>query len=161
MYVAGLPYTGPAINEIGTPLILGFLPGLFSTDDVLLSQRSRIAFVDSLFNEPDTVPISLKWSLLGTSTLQNPTVSQLVLARNQDPGKLFEAGSKGLPLLVIKGSLDKQVQSDMVVDIVKPHFKDLEVYSVHGGSHTIFYEHQERFVRVLTGFASRVFQRKF
>ncbi|KAF8816529.1 alpha/beta-hydrolase, partial [Phlegmacium glaucopus] len=157
-YVAGVPHMGPIINEIGTPLILGFLPGLFSTDDVLLSQRARIAFVDSMFNEPDTVPISLKWSSLGASILQSPSVCQLVLSREQDPEKLFEAGSRGLPLLVIKGPLDKQVQTDVVVDVVRPHFKDLEVYTVEGGSHTMFYDNQKDFVGTLTGFAFRVFQ---
>ncbi|KAF8164767.1 alpha/beta-hydrolase [Crassisporium funariophilum] len=160
VYAAGLPYTGPIMNEVGTPLVLGFLPGLFSTDDVNLSARTKIAFIDSLFLNPAHVPTSLKWSWLGATTLQLPAVSRLVLSRTQDPEKLLQEGSKGLPLLMISGSSDTQVQGDVVVKLMKPHFTNVEVHTIHGGSHALFYDNQEEFVQTLIDFSSRVLDDK-
>lgn len=147
---------GPIMNEVGTPLILGFLPGLFSTDDVVLSAQTKIAFIDSLFNDPDSVPVGLKWSWLGSSIVQNPVACKALLSRTQDPGKLLQAGSKGLPLMMISGTRDTQVQGDVVVRLMEPHFKDVEVHTIPGGSHAMFYDHSEVFVKAVAEFATRV-----
>ncbi|KDR74313.1 hypothetical protein GALMADRAFT_123754 [Galerina marginata CBS 339.88] len=156
VYAAGLPYIGPIMNEVGTPLVLGFLPGLFSTDDVVLSANTKVAFTDSLFNDPDNVPISIKWSWLGAATLQTPAVCRSLLSRIQDPEKLFQAGASGLPLMLISGSRDTQVQGDIVVRLMKPHFKDIEAHTIPGGSHALFYDNLEDFMRYVAEFANRV-----
>jgi len=156
VYAAGLPYIGPIMNEVGTPLILGFIPGFYSTDDVLLSANTKIAFIESLFNDPDNVPVSIKWAWLGSSTLQKPNDCQLVLSRPQDSGRLFEAGAKGLPLLLINGSADTQVQGRVVARIMKPQFTNIEVHTIEGGSHTMFYDNEAEFVRVLVAFSRRI-----
>ncbi|KAK0231860.1 hypothetical protein EDD85DRAFT_939492 [Armillaria nabsnona] len=67
VYLAALPFIGPIMGRVGTPLVLGFLPGLFSTDDVNLSTKTTIDFVDSLFADPKNVPFSFKTSCLGTA----------------------------------------------------------------------------------------------
>ncbi|TFK35063.1 alpha/beta-hydrolase [Crucibulum laeve] len=156
VYVCGLPYTGAIMNEVGTPFILGLLPGLFSTDDVALLSTTKITFVDSLFNDPARVPRDFKWSLLGSTIAQFPIVSQLVLSRPQDPTKLHEAGAKGLPLLLLSGSADKQVNGDVVVTAMAPFFNDIDVKNIPGGSHILFYDAQDEFVKALLKFAIRV-----
>ncbi|KAF8905798.1 Alpha/Beta hydrolase protein [Gymnopilus junonius] len=130
VYAAGLPYMGPVMNEVGKPLILGFLPGLFSTDDVLLSIHTKIAFIDSIFNNPDGVPVGLN--------VQDPVVCKALLSRTQDPGKLFQAGSDGLPLMMISGT------------------KDTHIHTIEGGSHAMFYDNTEVFVKAVAEFATRV-----
>ena len=34
VYLGGLPFIGPIMGVIGTPVINGFLPGLFTTEDM-------------------------------------------------------------------------------------------------------------------------------
>lgn len=156
VYASALPYMGPIMNEVGKPLVLSFLPGLLSTDDVLLSIRTKVAFIDSLFNDPDNVPVGLKWSWLGSSTIQDPLACKALLARTQDPGKLLEAGSKGLPLMMISGTRDTHIRGDVVVRLMEPHFKDVEVHTIQGGSHTLFYDNKEVFMKAVVDFATRV-----
>ncbi|CAA7269178.1 unnamed protein product [Cyclocybe aegerita] len=160
VYVAGLPYIGPVMNTIATPKILGMLPGFFSTDDVVYSATTKIEFIDINFKDPNSVLVSVKWAWLGATVMQGPADSQLVLSRAQDPEKLHQAGLAGLPLLLINASADKLIQGDVVEKTVKPYFKDLEVHTVEGGSHVMFYEDQEEFVQVLMRFAKRVYRKK-
>ena len=68
----------------------------------------------------------MKTSWLGQAVMQTPDVAQLVLTRQQDPKRLFEAG-KRLPMLVMSGTADTQVLGDVVVRGMSPHFEDMEV----------------------------------
>ncbi|PPQ82824.1 hypothetical protein CVT25_009199 [Psilocybe cyanescens] len=157
VYAAGLPYIGPIMNEVGQPFVLGCVPGLYSTDDVTLSANTKLAFVESVFNVPDSVPISIKWSWLGSATVQHPAVSQAVLSRIQDPEKLFEAGSKGLPLLMLYGTRDTHLNGEVAIKWMTPHFKNIEVHTIQGGSHASFYDNEEEFVRTVVAYATRIF----
>ncbi|KAF8994594.1 Alpha/Beta hydrolase protein [Cyathus striatus] len=159
IYVSGLPYIGPIMNDVGTPVVLGFLPGLFS-EDAAVASKTRHGFVDSLFNKPEGVPLSYKWFLVGCATLLYPKVAQAALSRSQDPSALFEAGAKGVPLLMISGDADKQVRGAVTAKEMLVHFPHAEVYNVKGGSHMPFYEHREEFITQLTRFSKKVFVRR-
>lgn len=142
------------MQTVCTPLIHSFIPGLRSIDDVMLSINTRIAFIDSIFKEPDTVPVNLKWTWLGTTVLQSPVVAKALLSRVQDPEKLFEAGQKGLPLLLLYGTHDTHLKGEVVVECMKEHFKKMEVLMIQGGSHAPFYDDKAEFIEALISFAS-------
>ncbi|CCL99489.1 uncharacterized protein FIBRA_01507 [Fibroporia radiculosa] len=156
VYLAALPYVGPIMERVGTPIVLGLLPGLMSTTDVALYARTKVAFMDSLFVHPEKVDFAVKTSWIGQAILQTPDVSNFILSRSQDPEKLFEAGRKGLPLLVLNGTADKQVIGDVVVKEMNPYFKDMDVVMVENGAHALFYEHQDEVVTALIKFVERV-----
>lgn len=159
VYAAGMPYLGPVTNEVGKPFVLGCITGLYVTDNVKLSADTKLTFVESVFNDPDSVPIHIKWSWLGAATVQHPAVSRAVLGRIQDPEKLFEAGSKGLPLLMLYGTRDNHLDGEAATKWMRPHFKDLDVHFIEGGSHASFYDNEEEFVRVVVEYASRIFRK--
>jgi pimeloyl-ACP methyl ester carboxylesterase len=159
IFASGLPYIGPIMNDVGTPTILGFLPGLFSEDAVLASQ-TRHAFADTLFNKPEEVPLAFKWTLVGCASLLYPKVAQAALSRSQDPSALFDAGAKGVPLFMISGDADKQVRGDVTAREMLSYFPHAEVYNVQGGSHMPFYEHRDEFISQITKFSKKVFVRR-
>ncbi|KZT03132.1 alpha/beta-hydrolase [Laetiporus sulphureus 93-53] len=134
IYMAALPYVGTIMQRVGTPTVLGFLPGLMNTTDVALNGRTKVAFIDSLFTYPDKADCNVKTSWIGQATLQPPDVANSILTREQDPTKLFEAGRDGLPMLILNGTADKQVFGDVVVQEMSPYFKDLEVHMVENGA---------------------------
>lgn len=145
------------MERVGTPTIGGFLPGLMNTSDVVLNSRTKIAFIDSLFTHPEHVDFDVKTSWLGQAVLQPPNVAEMVLTRQQNPEKLFEAG-KMLPMLVLSGTKDKQVWGDVVVNEMSPYFKDMEVAMIEDGAHALWYEKQDEVVTALLHFVERVIQ---
>ncbi len=144
-------------GRVGTPLVLGFLPGLFSTDDVNLSTKSTIDFVDTLFADPKNVPFSFKTSCLGTALLQSPKACSNVVSRPQDPEKLYELAKEGLPLLALSGTADQQVHGDVVVEEMRSYFKNMDVHTVEGGSHALFYDNEAEVIDSISRFGSKVF----
>lgn len=64
-WMAPLPYVGPIMGAVGTPVILGFLPGFVNTTDVALHISTKTAFVDSLVNDPATLDFKLRMSMIG------------------------------------------------------------------------------------------------
>ncbi|KAF8972045.1 alpha/beta-hydrolase [Flammula alnicola] len=154
---AGIPYLG--LTGVNTPLSESYLPGFFSKNDVVLGASSKIAFVDSCFANPANVPVRVKWSWLGSTTLQFPAVSFLVASRIQDPTNLYAAGSQGFPLLMLRGTADAVLLNDVIISQIEPHFTNAQVYTIQDGSHALFYDNQDEFVRVLIGFATKIFQK--
>lgn len=76
-----------------------------------------------------------------------------MVERKQDKEKLFEAGRSGLRLLCIHGEKDLQRVSGMaVVDIVREHFKNVEVVEIANSGHAFFYERPEETNRALLAF---------
>ncbi|KAK0461548.1 Alpha/Beta hydrolase protein [Armillaria novae-zelandiae] len=157
VYLATLPFIGPIMDRVGTPLVLSFLPGLFNTDDVNLSAKTAIDFVDSLFADAKNVSFSFKTSCLGTALLQSPKACSNVLSRPQDPEKLYELAKEGLPMLALSGTADQQVQGDVVVEEMRPYYKNMDVHAVEGGSHALFYDNEAEVVESISTFASKVF----
>ncbi|KAK0190048.1 Alpha/Beta hydrolase protein [Armillaria mellea] len=157
VYLAALPFIGPIMNRVVTPLVLGFLPDLFRMDDVNLNAKTTISFVHSLFADPKSVPFNLKTSWYGTAMLQPPQVCKNVVSRPQDPEKLYELAKEGLPLLALSGSADEQVYGAVVVEEMRPYYKKMDVHTVEGGSHALFYDNETEVVDSISTFASKVF----
>lgn len=142
--------------KVGTPTVAGFVPGLVTTTDVVLNAQTKLDFMDSLFSRPELVDFDVKTSWIGQACLQPAVVSGLMFSRNQDPEKLYQAGEKGLPALLLSGTADKQVLGDVVAAELSMHFKDIDVVSVEGGSHALFYEYQDDVVGALLKFVEHV-----
>ncbi len=148
------------MDRVVSPLVLGFIPSLYKTDDVNLNAKTTINFVDSLFSDPKNVPFGLKTSWYGTAMLQSPKVCNNVLSRSQDPKKLYELAKEGLPLLALSGSADHQVDGDVVVEEMKLYYKNMDVHTVEDGSHALFYDNEAEVVDTISTFASKVFASK-
>ncbi|KAK0492033.1 alpha/beta-hydrolase [Armillaria luteobubalina] len=148
VYLAALPFIGPIMDRVVSPLVLGFLPDLFRTDDVNLNAKTTIEFVESLFSDPKTC---------GTALLHPPQVCKNVVSRAQDPEKLYELAKKGLPLLALSGSADEQVYGAVVVEEMRPYYKNMDVHTVEGGSHALFYDNEAEVADSISAFASKVF----
>ncbi|PBK70559.1 alpha/beta-hydrolase [Armillaria solidipes] len=161
VYLAALPFIGPIMDRVVSPLVLGFIPSLFKTDDVNLNAKTTINFVDSLFSDPKNVPFSFKTSWYGTAMLQSPKVCSNALSRSQDPEKLYELARGGLPLLALSGSADHQVYGVVVVEEMKPYYKNMDVHTVEGGSHALFYDNEAEVVDSISTFASKVFAGRY
>ncbi|KAI0313238.1 alpha/beta-hydrolase [Amylostereum chailletii] len=158
VHLAGLPYIGPIMSIVGKPVILDFLPGLFTTTDSVTSAKTKIAFVDSLFADPAAVPYETKCAWIGSALTQMPAVSQCVCTRPQDPDALFDVAKKGLPLLLLCGSEDSQIDAEKVVDEMKARFSDVTVRVFEGLGHALFYEDQAAVMESIVAFARRVRQ---
>lgn len=156
VYIAALPFIGPIMQRVGTPVVLGFLPGMFGENDVNVATDTAIDFVDSVFANPEAVPFDLKTSWLGMSVLQRPAVTQFVLSRPQDPTRLFELGAEGFPLLIISGTKDKQVYGDIVVKEMQPYFKSLKSHTIEGAGHASFYDAPEEVADTISAFVKEV-----
>ncbi|KAJ3519765.1 hypothetical protein NMY22_g13055 [Coprinellus aureogranulatus] len=156
VYTAALPWLS-VLPTVTTPWVQGLVPGFTTTTDSDLSLATRIEFVNQLFNHPERVPTEVSWSWLGGTVLQPPSKFDFLITRTQNTTNLFEAGANGVPLLVVNGETDRYIIGEKVVEVVDGHFTDLTVHTIANGSHTLFYENQEEYVRELAKFASRVF----
>ncbi|KAH8113559.1 alpha/beta-hydrolase [Phellopilus nigrolimitatus] len=157
VYLSALPYIGPVMERVGTATVLGMLPGLFCEDSVTTSLKVALNFIDTLFLDPAVIPWQTKCLWLGMVVCQTPSHRKFVLTRPQDPAKLLELGNKGLPLLIVNGTEDQQVNGERVVEEMKAHFRDLEVAMIgKNGSHSIFYENQDEVMDNITRFVSKV-----
>ncbi|PBK82441.1 alpha/beta-hydrolase [Armillaria gallica] len=157
VYLAALLFIGPIMDRVVSPLVLGLLPSLFRTDDVNLHAKTTIEFVDSLFADPKTVPFSFRTSWYGMTLLQPPKVCKNVVSRPQDPEKLYELAREGLLLLALSGTADEQVYGAVVVEEMRPYYKNMDVHTVEGGSHALFYDNEAEVVDSISTFASKVF----
>jgi len=126
------------------------------TQDVAPALQSRINFVRGCFNDPDALPATYYAALVGSALYTGPEDISRILSRQQDPSKLWEAGRDGLPAWSIYGSEDKYVDGEGINSILSQHFQNFEAYRIEGGSHTVFYENEDMFVKSLIRFAKRV-----
>ena len=144
------------IGHIGKALPLSFLPSFQTTTDVYSAFSGRVKFVESCFNDPKSVPSTILTGLLGSSILTTPKDIELIFGRSQQPDGLWAAGQAGLPLYILYGTEDKHMTGERLIEHVQPYFTNLEHRKVEGGSHTLFYEHQDIFVESILKFATRV-----
>lgn len=159
VWMAPLPYVGPIMSEVGTSVILGFLPGLSDPSNGVLNIKTRIDFVDSLVNDANALDFNVKMSMLGQTMLLPPEVVTIITSRRQDPKMLFDRGEHGLPLLLLYGTNDKQVKGEVVKREIGPHFEDFEVCAVEGGGHALLLEYLDQVVEPLLAFMKRVMVR--
>ena len=115
-----------------------------------------MSFVNSLFADPAAVPVEVKWAWLGATALQLPTISQLLVARAQSAAKLYVAGSAGFPLMLLYGTADAVLQDDVIASQIAPHFIDVEMHKIEGGSHAMFYDNTTDFIHAVVGFAKKI-----
>lgn len=154
--MAGVPYIGPILERISTNITIALIPGIESNDTALY-KNTTLAFGDTLFFHPSTVPFNTRMAWLGAGLLIPPIVTSLVLERTQDPEKLFDAGRNGLPLLCMSGVEDaERVSGNAVVDEMKPYFKNLEAVSFEDAGHAFFYQQPEETNRALLQFTRKV-----
>ncbi|KAJ3519764.1 hypothetical protein NMY22_g13054 [Coprinellus aureogranulatus] len=156
VFTAALPWLSVQ-PIVSTPYVGTLVPGLATTTDSDLSLASRIEFVTQLFNRPEKLPTEVFWSWIGGSVLQPPSKFNFLLARSQNTTNLFEAGANGVPLLIVNGEADRFINNEKVVEVVDGHFTDVTVHTIANGSHALFYEDQNEYVRELAKFARRVF----
>lgn len=151
--VAALPAVGLIIN---TPFVVSLEPLFGINDDVAVAINTRTSFINTCFNDPSNIPIEVIWSWFGSAVIQLPPVTFLLGTRLQDPTKFFEAGSQGFPYLAISGTADKIIENDNVTAEIAPHFTNLEVIKIQGGSHALFIDNEDEFIRVLVPFANKI-----
>ncbi len=48
------------------------------------------------------------------------------------------------------------LQDDVIASQIAPHFIDVEVHKIEGGSHAMFYDNTTDFIRAVVGFAKKV-----
>lgn len=123
-------------------------------DDVETYINSKVAFVNSCFNNPANVPAETTWGWLGSTVNQFPSVTGFLLNRSQDPTALYAAGANGLPLLMIAGTNDKVVLNDVIINATVPHFTNVQVNHVQGGSHAVFFDNKTNFIASLVAFVT-------
>lgn len=145
------------MGRVGTPAILGFLPGLTTESDVVLFSNTATEFADSLFVKPEDIPWETKCLWIGMAAYQTPQHRNFILSRPQNPDKFFALGQQGLPLLIINGTKDGQVFGHVVVEEMKPHFKNMEVCMIEeGGGHAVHYENEKEVMDSITAFTRKV-----
>lgn len=149
--------SSPALEfVIEAPTDAALAPGFDVTDDVAVDINTKSAFIDACFNNPSNLPIEIIWSWMGSSVIQLPPITVLLRSRTQDPTKLFEAGAKGFPYLVISGTADKILLNDNITAEIEPHFTNFEVVRIQGAPHALFIENEDEFVRALVPFANKI-----
>ncbi|TFK55514.1 alpha/beta-hydrolase [Heliocybe sulcata] len=158
IYACALPWVGPLMAVVGLPAIMGFMPGLFGTDDVALNRRVTIDFGDSVFAEPEKVPFKTRCEWIGSSVFCGPKDANFVCTRPQDPAGLYKAGSEGLPLLILSGTADRQVDGKILEREMKPHFSNLEAKFFEGAGHAVFYDRYEGTKEAMVTFVRQVTQ---
>jgi alpha-beta hydrolase superfamily lysophospholipase len=153
-----MPYLDPAVvTAVAKPEILDLIPGLSTTDDVALAFESRFKFIDTLFINPERVPVQTKWAWMASAALPKPQTFGLMISRPQDPTGLFKAGKDGLPLLLFTSGKDRHLRAEAEQDIARTHFTDLTVLHIEEGSHTLFYDFNDKYVGGIIEFGKRVF----
>ncbi|KAH8113578.1 alpha/beta-hydrolase [Phellopilus nigrolimitatus] len=155
VYLSALPYIGSVMSRVATPTISGFLYSLTCEESASRAVEATIKLTETCFTNSATIPWETKCLWLGMSSYQTPTHRGFLLTRPQNPEKLMELGTQGLPLLVLHGTDDNIINGGAVVDEMKPHFKDLEVIMMKG-SHVLFYENTEEVMNRIANFMLRV-----
>ncbi|KAI8976629.1 alpha/beta-hydrolase [Trametes punicea] len=155
--IAPLSFLCPGMPQMATDRMLAITQALRSSQDAVISARAKTEFVNGLFAGCSRhVPDMLKSAWLGHSIAQPPEVTRCVVSAPHDPSGLLEAGRQGLPLMVLVGSQDALVNGSAVVGELRRHFRNSEAHVVDGGSHTLFFDRQDDFVRLLLVFVGRL-----
>ena len=162
VYIAPLPFLGPMMAPLVTPRMLGIAQTLSTARDAATSGRAKTEFVNGvLAGAASRVPDTIKAAWLGRSISQDAELTTCVLARQNDPAKLLEAGRQGMPLMVLVGSDDALVNGTAVVRELRRHFRNAEAHVVTGSSHALFVDRKDEFVRLLLVFVGRLAVRTF
>ncbi|KAH8113551.1 alpha/beta-hydrolase [Phellopilus nigrolimitatus] len=155
VYLSALPYIGSVMGRVATPTMSNIIRGLTCDESVSRVVDAAIKLTENCFTDSATVAWETRCLWLGMTSCQTPAHRVFLLTRLQNPDKLMELGAQGLPLLILHGTDDNIVNGEVVVEEMKPHFRDLEVVMVKG-SHVLFYENTEEVMDRITSFMLRV-----
>lgn len=153
-FLAAVAYADKGLPLVATDEINSIVAALGTANDVAIYRAAVQLFVESCFVRPKSLPYAKRCMYAGHGL--SAEVLLFVMRRSQDPESLLEAGRAGLPLFVIYGSGDRHIKGDAVVDIMKPHFKDMTVRRVEGGSHALHEEFADEVVEALLDFVGRI-----
>ena len=157
MFVAPLPFLGAAMTYGVAPPLVDVVQTLGAARDAAVLGRAKTAFVDALVASPARrIPDATKAAWLGRSVAQEPEATNGVFCRAQDATRLLDAGRRGLPLMVLVGAEDALVDSAAVVRELRRHFRNSEAHVVAGGSHALFVDRRDEFVKHLLMFVGRL-----
>ncbi|KAI0739135.1 alpha/beta-hydrolase [Daedaleopsis nitida] len=157
VYIAPLPFLGPMLPHTVTTRMLGITQTLSTARDAGGSGRAKTEFVNGLLaGATGRIPDATKAAWLGRSVAQDAEVTTAVLSRTHDPSKLLEVGREGMPLMILVGSEDALVDGPAVVRELRRHFRNAEAHVVVGGSHALFVDKKDEFVRLLLVFVGRL-----
>lgn len=149
VYLGGIPYKKCVVGP-PTTMALALATIQPNGEAALLS---RIAFTDKF---SATAPYHVKNAWIGIAARQSPAITTLTITREQDPTPLLEAGRKGLPLLVVNGTDDYLIYGQMVADLMKPDFPQMELKLLEGVGHALCYEAPREVGRAIAEFAKRI-----
>ncbi|KAI0350900.1 alpha/beta-hydrolase [Trametes cingulata] len=157
VFVSPLPFLGSEMPRAATERMLRMTQILRSSQDTVISARAKTELVNALFSgAARPVPDAIRAAWLGVSMSQPPDVTRAVLSRQHDASKLLEIGRQGFPLMILAGSNDALVNSTAVVAELRRHFREAEVHVVEGGSHALFVDKKDEFVKLLLVFVGRL-----
>ena len=128
VYLAGLPYVDREVMaKVGKPFVIEVLSRVNNEESTPIAATATQEFVDSLFLDPEKVPWETKAFWLGMAAMQLPRDRVMAMSRPQDPEKLQTLGKRGLPLLILGGVYDRQVDSKGTEEVMKPDFPNMKV----------------------------------
>jgi pimeloyl-ACP methyl ester carboxylesterase len=158
IWLGALPYVGDVLPIVATPLTLGFLPGFMEPESPGSGLETRINFCKTLVAEKrlPSIPFTVLSTWIGLASLIPPSSAKALCSRSHDPSRLKEEAANGLPLCVIHGKDDLQVNGQAVVDFMKPIFKDFEAHLLDGVGHFSFYEAPTEVADIIIKFVNRV-----
>jgi pimeloyl-ACP methyl ester carboxylesterase len=138
------------------PKLLQMFPKFLATDaGTTLSVRTE--FVDAVFAHPASVPFAVKAAWLGSTVLHPPEITRAIIAgHKQDQSKLVELGAQGFPAMIIYGTEDQIQDGNVGAAEARPHFVNLEVVVIEGGSHSVFYDNVDETVGHILPFCLRL-----
>lgn len=151
---------GDILPKVATPEVLGLLPGIQSTDNATFGLEQRIAFVETLSAHTDDVPLPIKMGWVGSASYLPPTAATLLLSRTQNSTRLKAEGAMGWPLLIVHGSIDRQINGSAVISNMTPLFKNIESHIIQGAGHIPFYDDEPTVSKYLLSFINRVVRAK-
>ncbi|OCH85853.1 alpha beta-hydrolase [Obba rivulosa] len=157
--IAGYPYTA-CIPSGTTPFT--------STTDTPLFQATALAFVGKLTAPGIVLPHRMRQALLGDVMVQPRVCCARFLSRTQNPKGFFEAGSKGLPMLIVEAEKDSIFPGKRMVEAVNARehlpgyegWKNLQTVKIFGAGHMPFFEKPEEFRAAVLEFVGAVVRQK-
>ncbi|KAJ7647850.1 Alpha/Beta hydrolase protein [Roridomyces roridus] len=137
------------------PKLVELFPKLFSSDTVT-ALNARVSFADAAFLDPENVSFSVKAAWIGSTVMQTPDIFKAIRGGHKpDQTKIAELGARGFPAMVIYGTEDQIQDGRIVAAHARPHFTNLEVLTIEGGSHSLFYDNLDETVESILPFCLR------
>ena len=189
IFLGSLPCTGQTVQDVAHPEAISGVTELLSADTPDRMLKSREAFLDSCLADPSLITFETRCTWLGIMGFSLPIGAGGTLGREQDLNRLFELGSgvsseetksdsfsssyrgqeksgsnqskrRGFPFLVLHGDRDSVINGELLVKLISPRFKHLEVHMLKGCGHTIQYERAEEVAKLIASFANRVLRQR-